>query len=481
MEETEWVKFFTMKRRLNGVVWLLVYFNLAVMCLAMGFAPRKDLLLPDDLSGEIAFVMSREWGPFYWIMAASLLLSWGVRTFAARWLHESEESKEEMPDEDPPLHRAVSNRDFSEMEKLIEAGADVNEPNSRAYTPLMLAAEQDWTTDGKEIDGWTRGVQRLLEAGADVNAIGRQTKHSATSSLATTPEKQREFNEKPFAFEISAMNLASNLDIVHLLLEAGADIKQINSEMRSRYLGYKYEGAVICNREEYEQGKHPCEGVANPEKMEVSFWNAMVRSGARAFAVRKKFGDEYRAGDAPVWCFKRSGNTMTRLSDDRIIEIGGTSGDSSDDRDFHTYNDVLVHHGKGRFEIYGYPYSVFLPISDHTATLVSNDIYIIGNYGTDKDSRLGFTPVYRLNCDTLAIAEVPTTGENPGWISMHKATFHASQGDAGEIRLHSGRIKLTNTGKRWKDWTENKATFVLDLASLEWRREGEGNGGAHTR
>jgi ankyrin repeat protein len=59
-----------------------------------------------------------------------------------------------------PLIRASSSGDSSTVQKLINEGANVNEPDSRGYTPLMHAV---WSRD-------VETVQVLLNKGVDVNA-----------------------------------------------------------------------------------------------------------------------------------------------------------------------------------------------------------------------------------------------------------------------------------------------------------------------
>ena len=78
-----------MKHRLGGLIWFLVYFNLAVMCLAIAFAPPSHLPVPPDYDPLNVLLISRKWEQFYWIMTASLLFSAGIYIFVARWLSES--------------------------------------------------------------------------------------------------------------------------------------------------------------------------------------------------------------------------------------------------------------------------------------------------------------------------------------------------------------------------------------------------------
>lgn len=83
--------------------------------------------------------------------------------------------------------------------------------------------------------------------------------------------------------------------------------------------------------------------------------------------------DDTDSLDEPVWCFHRFGKSITEFPDGRIIEIGGEHEDYYDP-DFCIYNDVVVHYGGGRFEIFGYPEEVFPPTDSHSATLVGDVI-----------------------------------------------------------------------------------------------------------
>ena len=131
------------------------------------------------------------------------------------------------------------------------------------------------------------------------------------------------------------------------------------------------------------------------------------------------------------------------------------------DPDFCIYNDVVVHHGDGIFEIYGYPESVFPPIDFHSATLVGNYIYIIGCLGYSENRTPGETPVYRLDCTTYEIQKIETSGNKPGWIHKHKAQYRDDSG----IHITGGEIDLGKDG-----FLSNSYTYVLDLSDMKWRR-----------
>ncbi len=200
-------------------------------------------------------------------------------------------------------------------------------------------------------------------------------------------------------------------------------------------------------------------GNANPERMELPFWRAMVRNGWEGYQAAWHFGDHSVDKENPVWCHKRFGMSLTKLDDGRFIQIAGEHEDSYDP-DFCIYNDVIIHDGKGGFEILGYPEEVFPPTDFHSATLVGQSIYIIGNLGyptcTDE------TPVYRFDIGSGKIEHVSTTGTSPGWIHRHDAKFI----DNG-IRISGGKkYRLDESGKGTID--EHTGTYFLDLKGGCW-------------
>lgn len=189
----------------------------------------------------------------------------------------------------------------------------------------------------------------------------------------------------------------------------------------------------------------------------------MVTSGCPAHAARSKFDDMGREC-GPVWCFQRFGKSLTELPDGRIIEIAGEHEDYYDP-DFCIYNDVIVHHADGTFDIYGYPRAVFPPTDFHTATLIGNEIVIIGNLGYGSERNLDKTPVYRLNCDTLEIQFAETSGESPNWICKHRAELVGPRC----IKISGGNIAAKVA--EGETFFDNSAVFVLNVDSLEWTKE----------
>jgi hypothetical protein len=251
------------------------------------------------------------------------------------------------------------------------------------------------------------------------------------------------------------INNASNMEVVKILIKAGADIKDISGSMREELLGLDSDKEYALSKEDYAQYKQKLFGKSNPELMTNPFNLYMIKSDDCAGCIAEKFKDTIE----PIWCAERYGRSITVLDDRRIIEIGGEHEDGYTP-EFCIYNDVTVYYPDKRIEIYGYPKDIFPSTDSHTATLVGDSIYIIGNLGYPKERNFGFTPVYKLNLNDYSIAKVETTGEMAGWIFGHKAFYDGKK----SIRLSSGTIIQGSEG------LENKEIFILDLERLEWRK-----------
>lgn len=241
--------------------------------------------------------------------------------------------------------------------------------------------------------------------------------------------------------------------------------------------------------ETFEKQRKPRFGRTNPERMQLEFWEWMVRPNdppnAAKDGILAKLGQIFRRGqlkssngpyrardlynvpvdrdDGPIWTFDRMGRTQTELPDGRIICVGGEHEDSYDP-DFCIYNDVVVFYPHGLFEIYGYPQQIFPPTDFHTATLKAGELVIIGCVGYPEDRKPKHTPVYSINLSNYQISEITTTGESPGWISRHEAILR----DDGVIVLRGGRILTeTSDGQRYQ---KNFEEFGLDTESGTWSR-----------
>lgn len=199
-------------------------------------------------------------------------------------------------------------------------------------------------------------------------------------------------------------------------------------------------------------------GTRNPERMRLEHWEWMVRQGGGPYGVRKGLGLEpnFRSccGDEgcgladPDWCFSRFGMTRTVMSDGRIICVGGEHEDWYDP-DFCIYNDVIVLRpaagraevtlDSGDVEIYGYPTEVFPPTDFHSATLVGNRLILIGRLGYAAGERSrDRTPVLALDTASFEIQELACSGEHPGWMYKHHASFDAI---SHTITVRGGKVQ----------------------------------------
>ena len=246
-----------------------------------------------------------------------------------------------------------------------------------------------------------------------------------------------------------------------MLAEAGADFAEVNGDVRDEITGRPRTESITCSPEQYQAAKHPIFGNANPQLMNFPFWQAMVNSGQSGYHARAHFDGSRLDGEA-VWCFDRFGKSFTVLTDGRVIEIAGEHEDYYDP-DFCIYNDVIVHHGDGRFDIYGYPRDVFPPTDFHTATLVGDRIIVIGRLGYHGERLFGTTPVFALDLATYRIEELPSQGELPGWIFRHSA-----QSLPEGIIIKGGEISELKDGE--ERTRRNFDDFLYVPATGAWKR-----------
>jgi hypothetical protein len=245
---------------------------------------------------------------------------------------------------------------------------------------------------------------------------------------------------------------------------------------------------MSITREQFDQQRRPRFGNANPERMEVPFWEWMIRaddplpekgkgilgeyglmmregvlkSGYGPWRARDYFNIPLNREEGPIWTFERDGPTRTELPDGRIICIGGEHEDSYDP-DFYIYNDVIVFDPDDQIEIYGYPKEIFPPTDFHTATLFGNRIILIGCLGYHPDRISSFTPVYILDLETYRIDKRETSGQIPGWIYQHYAELDP---DRQIIRLSGGTVFEDRDGE--KLYRPNFEDFELDLQTWKW-------------
>ncbi|KAF2250807.1 hypothetical protein BU26DRAFT_270363 [Trematosphaeria pertusa] len=196
----------------------------------------------------------------------------------------------------------------------------------------------------------------------------------------------------------------------------------------------------------------------------------------------------------PIWCNARMGETVTKLPDGTLVQIGGEHEDFYDP-DFLVYNDVIVfaptpdgkscRTGAPNFEIYGYPEEVFPETDFHTATHVPslNAILILGNASREVEEGEGLqaplaTPIYLLKVGTWGMEKVETAGDGPGIIWNHKAELKDGQdvlrvaGVDGEWEGdRTQRTVVIKEGETRTVGVEFEEAWELDLANMRWTKE----------
>ena len=159
--------------------------------------------------------------------------------------------------------------------------------------------------------------------------------------------------------------------------------------------------------------------------------------------------------DKPVWSFSRFGRTATLLPDGRLMLVAGEHEDYYD-ADFCIYADVTVLGTDGKLEHFIYPKDVFPPTDFHTATLVGDQIWLIGCLGYPEQRNDTQTQVLRVSTLNFSITPVETSGVSPGWIHGHRS-----------VLIEDGI--LVTGGKIEPGYRENKSTFSLNLETLVWQ------------
>jgi ankyrin repeat protein len=354
-----------------------------------------------------------------------------------------------------PWLLSLQTRDLAKAELLLTSGADLNDHGRCGKTPLMFAIEGHDSTM----------LHWLLEKGVDPNATDE---FGGTALIEAAGNGDGECvrllldagaNALLVGDTSTPIRSAANLEVARMLVLAGADIADVNEDVRDELTKRTRKDSIDSSPEDYHAAKHRIFGIANPQLMNLPFWQAMVACGKGAYRARSQFESEDFHGPA-IWCFDRFGKSFTELPDGRVIEIAGEHEDYYD-QDFCIYNDVIVHRGDGTFDIYGYPKDVFSPTDFHTATLIGNAIYIIGNLGYLGERQFGVTQVYRLDTETMTMEPVETTGSQPGWIHRHRAKL---VGNAIEVK--GGKVCLVVDGKECIE--DNDRPFVLDLGTMMW-------------
>jgi len=355
---------------------------------------------------------------------------------------------------------SIEAADMNKIDLLIGAGCNRSAGGRCGKTPLQIAVEKDDVVllarllahgfDLERTDDF--GKTALLDASETGTVPCFRLLVSAGANLLHASEGN------------TVVNVAANMAILKALREIGMDISMAQPEVLRDFIGLGNCDELPVSAVEYQAGRSRLFGTANPERMEIPFWNAMVRCGWNGYRATSQFDDSSFGRRDPVWCHQRFGMSLTILPDGRFVQIAGEHEDYYDP-DFCIYNDVIVHDGNGNFEIYGYPEELFPPTDFHSATLVGEWIYIIGRLGYHAPGGIN-TPVFRLHTGTWKIERIATTGESPGWIWDHKATLQDDR-----IFIAGGKnVHRTEAGK--SETQPNPQSYTLDLKNHAWQRFG---------
>lgn len=232
----------------------------------------------------------------------------------------------------------------------------------------------------------------------------------------------------------------------------------------------KAEPAPALAPDEFLAWRSPRFGDGNPARMDHPLWHWLVRTRWSAWHANNAFNGPSPFDAGPMWCFDRFGMSETTLPDGRIVHIGGEHEDYYDP-DFFIYNDVTVVGPDGSIAIHGYPRDAFAPTDFHSATLVGEEIFIIGCLGPRADRLVGTTPVYRLALDTWRIERVDTCGDAPGWIHDHDAELGA---DGHSIIVRGGQLwrgEQRSIRENIDAWSfDTRTGRWTRLSALDWQR-----------
>ena len=331
------------------------------------------------------------------------------------------------PREKTVFQYAIQNDDVAMLDWLVNNGHDLDVVDKFLTTPLIAAAEE----------GKIQSAQYLIEKGVDIFQCDHHSQR--------------------------AIQVASTLEIVRLLVAKGEDINEVSDEMHLQVIGAGQIDQPNVPQDVYEAEKYPLFGHTNPEEVNCSFWIDMIKSGVAAWQARDKYTDDESILDGPVWCYKRFGRTTNILPDGRIIEIAGEHEDWYDS-DFCIYNDVTLFEPNGAIRVFCYPEADFPPTDFHSATLVGNRIVIIGSLGYMGSRQVGHTPVYSLDIDTLKISKISTQGEAPGWISDHRTVLSGN-----ELIVSGGEVWIEEDDKG--KLAPNASRYALCLETLVWSKK----------
>ena len=414
------------------------------MTVASQHADVETLKLLLSRGGQLTALMWNELYP---------TITYGSLSDVQRLIEAGESLENEDFHERTPLLFAIRCGNLAAV-KLLAQSTSVPAASARGETPMGLALESgnaalvSWLLNEKH---WDFSTPVESAGNSALRFAVQYSEVDCVSKLIAAGCDIHDEDDSGFGL----LHDAENPEVVNVLCKAGLSLDELPASSRAEFLGYDPTLPLAVSRTDYESGT-PEFGNANPQEMNVVYWQQMIRTRQNAWAGAQDFRED-SLNQAPAWSADRFGQSMTRIPDGRFVEIGGEHEDYYDP-DFYIYNDVIVHDGAGSCRVFCYPRNVFPPTDFHSATAVGSFIYVIGCLGYPDDRCVGRTPVYRLNCDTFEIQSIETK-RGPGWIHRHRATVAGNR-----ILLSGGMIwngeNLVNVHDEWS----------LDLSSHTWEK-----------
>lgn len=375
---------------------------------------------------------------------------------------------------DSALHVAAESDNVEALVWLESLGVDLTESNDHGGNGLKTALEHDCLNAARFF--LDRGLHRVqgtydpVAAEEQKKAMRELLKQFRGEDFPDLPEDMEEsmfdfIGQVPDDIEEDLLQAASSVKMLNLLEEYGISLSKLNREGQLLWIGIDedtFEGLEIPSQKEFEKGRKRRFGKANPEEIHEPLWHYAAKTFENAYSIGQRFGFEPSfSKPEPIWCNQRFGQSMTILEDGRALFIAGEHEDSYDP-DFCIYNDLIVFHPDKSVQIFAYPSEVFPPTDFHTATLVGDQIYIIGSLGYLHDRAAPGTPVWKMDVNTYRIEPVVTTGDSPGRICRH----HARLLDPGRILTYGGKVSGVRDGESF--YEKNPVKSVLNLATLVW-------------
>lgn len=254
---------------------------------------------------------------------------------------------------------------------------------------------------------------------------------------------------------------AKAFELLKLFRKYEVDFSFFNTDQKKEYFKYEDNRLIRITLEELIHFGEPREGISNPEIIQNNFYTEMIITNASPSKVNWQFENDKYVPDKKkkyprLWTNNRLGQTITELKDGRTIFIGGEYEDFYDPF-FYIFNDIIIYEPNGEKKVLLYPYKDFPPTDFHTATLIGNQIYIIGRMGFDIPED-GSTPVYILNTDTYKLRELKIRNKIDGCVNSHQSEL-TSNG----IIIHSGKILAKN-----KNMTVFTEKYLLNIKESRW-------------